>query len=227
MSTDSNVCSAEHMLARAEYTFALAARLRDDGCAIEIVDLGGGIGAPLGECRGHRPRRVRRRPSAHLDRHPSVAVILELGRYPVAESGAYVVSVAAVKRSAGGTFALVDGGINHLYPPTADARWRSPAGAVRQPRAARARDRRRPLLDADDVLAEAVEYAAPEAGDLLAIPGCGAYGYTHGLHGFCLHPTPAEVLWDGERLHLVRERGDLRTVTAGQHLPEPRAVSVR
>lgn len=215
VSTDSNVCSAEHMLARAEYTFALADRLRDDGCAIEIVDLGGGLGVPFDlEAYGAGLQRL-------ADRRPGVSVILELGRYPVAESGTYVVSVTAVKRSAGGTFALVDGGINHLYRPRL-----TPAGSPPPVLSAGAAPLELvtvagPLPDADDVLAEAVRIPSPAAGDLLAIPGCGAYGYTHGLHGFCLHPTPAEVLWDGERLHLARERGDPLTVTAGQHLPAP------
>jgi hypothetical protein len=83
-----------------------------------------------------------------------------------------------------------------------------------------------PLLDADDVLAHGVRMASPTVGDLLAIPCCGAYGYGHGLQGFCLHATPAEAIWDGVGLHLARERGDARAVTAGQHLPETAAVAV-
>lgn len=224
VSTDSNVCSAERLLERARYTFALAARLRDEGCAIEVVDLGGGLGVP------HAPSVAAVDLDAYgaglqhiVDRHPEVSVILELGRYPVGECGTYLVSVVAVKRSAGGTFALVDGGTNHLYRPRLTPAGSPPPvlsdGAAALERVTVAG----PLLDADDLLAEAVWVAAPEAGDLLAIPGCGAYGYAHGLHGFCLHATPAEVIWDGARLHLARERGDPLAVTAGQHLPEPRA----
>ncbi len=221
VSTGSNVCRTAHLLERAEYTFGLAARLRDDGCAIDVVDLGGGFGVPYAphgatvdvHAYGAGLRRI-------ADRHPGVSVILELGRYPVAESGTYIVSVVAVKRSADVTFAIVDGGINHLYRPRLTPAGRPPpvlAAGVAAPEVVTIAG---PLLDADDLLAEAVRIPGPEVGDLLAIPGCGAYGYSHGLHGFCLHATPAEVIWDGARLHLVRERGEPLTVTAGQHLPQ-------
>jgi diaminopimelate decarboxylase len=220
VSTDSNVCSAAHLLERGEYTFALAARLRDEGCPIEVVDLGGGIGAPHSAsgaaidieayCGGLQ--RI-------VDRHPGVSVIIEPGRYPVAESGTYLVSVVAVKRSAGATFALVDGGINHLNRPRLTPAGSPPPVLSASDAALELVTVAGPLLDADDVLAEAVRIPYPAAGDLLAVPGCGAYGFSHGLHGFCLHATPAEVVWDGVRLHLVRERGEPLTVTAGQHLP--------
>ena len=229
VSTDSNVCDPGRLLERAEYAFGLVAQLAADGLDVEVVDLGGGLGVPhrAGDdaldvnAYGAGLRRL-------AGRHARVSTILELGRYPVAESGAYVVSVVAVKRSRGGTFVLVDGGINHLYrprltppdrPPPLLSPGRAPVERVTVGG---------PLLDAGDLLAEDVLLPRPEAGDLLAIPACGAYGYSHGLHGFCLHPTPAEVVWDGRRLHLVRERGDPRAVTAGQQLlheaPEPVAV---
>lgn len=227
VSTDSNVCRASHLLERAEYTFGLAARLRDDGCAIDVVDLGGGVGVPRSpdgdgdgfdvEAYGAGLRRI-------LDRHPGVRVILELGRYPVAESGTYVVSVVAVKRSAGVTFALVDGGINHLYRPRLAPAGQAPPVLAAGAAAPELVTVAGPLLDADDLLAEAVRIPRPEVGDLLAIPGCGAYGFSHGLHGFCLRATPAEVLWDGVRSHLVRERGEARAVIVGQHLPRRHAA---
>jgi diaminopimelate decarboxylase len=220
VSTESNVRSADRLLERAEYACALVAPLAADGFDVEVVDLGGGLGVP--QRAGDAALDVRaygaglRRLTA---RHPRLSLILELGRYPVAESGSYLVSVVAVKRSRGATFVLVDGGINHLYRPRLAPPDRPPP--VLSP--SRAPVERvtigGPLLDADDLLAQDVLLPRPRAGDLLAIPACGAYGYNHGLQGFCLHATPAEVAWDGRRLHLVRERGDPVRVTEGQHLP--------
>ena len=234
VSTESNVCSADRLLERAEYACALVAPLAADGFDVEVVDLGGGLGVP--HRVGDTPLNVRaygaglRRLTA---RHPQLSLILELGRYPVAESGTYLVSVVAVKRSRGATFVLVDGGINHLYRPRLTPPDRPPPVLSPSRAPAERVTVGGPLLDAADLLAEDVLLPRPQAGDLLAIPACGAYGFSHGLHGFCLHPTPAEVVWDGRRLHLVRERGDPRGVTAGQQLlPEtlheaPEAVAVR
>jgi diaminopimelate decarboxylase len=74
-----------------------------------------------------------------------------------------------------------------------------------------------PLLDSEDVLAEGVDLPDVSPGDLLAFPTCGAYGFNHGLQGFCLHPNAAEVVWDGHQLHLVRERSDTARITDGQY----------
>jgi diaminopimelate decarboxylase len=217
VSTESNVRSAERLLERARYAFALAARLRDDRCPIDVVDLGGGLGASVDlDAYGTGLRRL-------LEHHRGLTAILEPGRYPVAESGAYVMSVVAVKRSAGRTFALVDGGINHLYRPRLTPAGSPPPVRSSSGAAPALTTVAGPLLDGDDLLAVDVACASPAVGDLLAIPHCGAYGYAHGLHAFCLHPTPAEALWDGERLHLIRERADPLTVTAGQYLLEHRA----
>ncbi len=228
--TESNVSEAEPLLARARWALALAETLRHEGVDIGVVDLGGGFGVPArsGEAEfdldGYAAG-VRELAAAH----PHISLILELGRYPVGGCGTYLVSVSEVKRARDSSFVLVDGGINHLYRPRLTPREQPPtvlssARAPLEPVTVAG-----PLLDPEDVLAENVQLPRPRRGDLLAIVGCGGYGFGHGLHGFCLHPTAAEVAWDGERIHLIRERGDPREVTLGQRMlgEEPTSRMVR
>lgn len=217
VSTESDVRSADRLLARAAHALALAARLRADGTPVDTVDLGGGLGVP------QRPGEAALDLDAYgaglqrlMANHAPVSLQLEPGRYPVAESGAYVVSVVGVKRSSGATFALVDGGVHHLYRPRLTPRERPPTVLAQRGGPPERVTVAGPLLDDADVLAHDVVLPRPRPGDLLVIPACGAYGFGHGLQGFCLHPTPAEVVWDGVGLHLVRERGDPLAATAGQ-----------
>ncbi len=45
--------------------------------------------------------------------HPGARLIVELGRFLVAEAGIYVCRVVDIKRSRGETFAITDGGLHH------------------------------------------------------------------------------------------------------------------
>ena len=100
-------------------TFELAYRLAGDAPGpLEMLNIGGGFGIPyfpgeqrldlapvadnlaqrLGECRG---------------RLGGVEVVIELGRYLVAEAGVYVCRVVDRKVSRGVTYLVTDGGLHH------------------------------------------------------------------------------------------------------------------
>src|SRR5690606_30669450 len=57
-----------------------------------------------------------------------------------------------------------------------------------------------------------------EAGDLLAIMSAGAYGMTMASN-YNTRPRPAEVLVDGDRLHLVRRRETASELFALESIP--------
>ena len=58
-------------------------------------------------------------------------------------------------------------------------------------------------------------------GDLLAISGAGAYGFTMSSN-YNSRPRAAEVMVDGDKVHLVRERECFVDIIRGEHrLPEP------
>ena len=57
-------------------------------------------------------------------------------------------------------------------------------------------------------------------GDLLALSGAGAYGFTMSSN-YNSRPRAAEVMVDGESVHLVRERETLTDIMRGEHrLPD-------
>lgn len=137
---------------------------------------------------------------------------VELGRYLTAEAGVYLTRVLHTKISGGRTHAIVDGGMHHFgaaaglgaviprpYPIVACATPLAPGAdeiAVGGP-----------LCTPADELHSAAALPEIHADDLLAVLLAGAYGLTFSPLAFLGHPTPAEILVDGGRDHLVRRRG--------------------
>jgi diaminopimelate decarboxylase len=62
------------------------------------------------------------------------------------------------------------------------------------------------------------------AGDILAVLSAGAYGMTMSSN-YNTRPRAAEVLLDGDHVHLIREREDVRALFAGEHLLPPDAAT--
>lgn len=205
--SESNILSADTLARYHVDTVAIAQCLRDRGFPIDIVDFGGGIGVPYRSAE--RPFDLDRYASTMDERalNHDFQFILELGRYLVAECGTYLTRVLDIKQSYGQTIVIVDGGVNHLFRPRllhANALLevidkREPPSQVVSIHG--------PLPSPEDCLVNRVALPPLDVGDLLAIRNCGAYGLSHGLLGFVSHPSPAEVVVDGDRHRLARERG--------------------
>lgn len=197
---------AESICEAQQKSYELALRLAADAPApARFLNLGGGFGIPyfpgeqrldlaaIGENLDRLVQRVRRdMPDAHL--------VIELGRYLVGEAGIYVAKVVDRKVSRGQVFLVVDGGLNHHlsasgnfgqvirknYPVTIGNRMatdqRETASVVG------------PLCTPLDLLADRMELAVAQPGDLVVIFQSGAYGASASPHGFLGHPAAVEVL---------------------------------
>ena len=197
---------AESICEAQQKSYELALRLSAHAPApVRFLNLGGGFGipyfpgenrldlTPIGENLDHLARRAAQEmPDAHL--------VIELGRYLVGEAGIYVASVVDRKVSRGQVFLVVDGGLNHHlsasgnfgqvirknYPVDIGNRMatgqRETASVVG------------PLCTPLDLLADRMELAVAQPGDLVVIFQSGAYGASASPHGFLGHPVPVEVL---------------------------------
>lgn len=131
---------------------------------------------------------------------PGVEVVIELGRYLVGEAGIYVCRVLDRKISRGQVFLVTDGGLHHHlaasgnfgqvlrknYPVLIGNKVR---GAAREVASVVG-----PLCTPLDLLADRMDLASAEEGDLVVILQSGAYGLTASPLGFLSHPYPREVL---------------------------------
>ncbi len=131
---------------------------------------------------------------------PNAEIVIELGRYLVGEAGIYVCRVIDRKVSRGQVFLVTDGGLHHHlaasgnfgqvlrknYPVLIGNRVRGSAREIASVVG--------PLCTPLDLLADRMDLAKAEEGDLVVVLQSGAYGFTASPLGFLSHPAPREIL---------------------------------
>jgi diaminopimelate decarboxylase len=146
-------------------------------------------------------------------------LIIELGRYLVAESGIYLTKIIDIKKSRGKKFVITDGGINQQIRP-AFMKLNHPTKIVNKLNQKNTEivDVVGPLCTPLDVLAKDIALPNPEIGDIIGIFNSGAYGFSMSMLNFHSHPWPAEVLIVDGKVFLIRERGTHEKVMENQIL---------
>ncbi|OQS39565.1 diaminopimelate decarboxylase [Chromobacterium haemolyticum] len=192
------------------------------GHDIEAISAGGGLSIPYrdGDARIDTAHyfdlwdEARRRIAAHLG-HP-VRLEIEPGRFLVAESGALITEVRAVKTMGCRRFVLVDAGFNDLMRPAMygshhDISVLSVDGTEKSGERAPCVVAG-PLCESGDVFTQqegGVVESRPlpdaQVGDLLVFHDAGAYGATMSSN-YNSRPLLAETLIDGSSSRLIRRR---------------------
>ena len=186
----------------------LVGQLRADGHVIDHVDLGGGLGIPYR--LDNDPPPLPDAYAAIVKKHVAslgVTTMFEPGRMIVGNAGILVSEVIYLKEGAAKNFLIVDAAMNDLIRPTLYEAFHDIRPVVQAPAAA-------PRMKVDVVgqVCETGDYLGLDrdlpklkAGDLIAVGTAGAYGAVQaGTYNTRL--LVPEVLVDGDRFHVVRER---------------------
>lgn len=204
--TGSQNLRADFIVEAHDRTFDLALRLATDApLPVRLLNIGGGFGIPY--FPGDLPldltpiaaNLTRWLPTIE-ERLPGTRVVLELGRYLVGEAGIYVAEVVDRKVSRGQIFLITNGGLHHHlaasgnfgqvirknYPVVVGNRV---VGTEREVVTVVG-----PLCTPLDILADRMELAKADIGDLIVVFQSGAYGLTASPTAFLGHPPCAEVL---------------------------------
>lgn len=190
--------------------------LKASGIAIEHLDLGGGLGIRYTDevvpspkaLLDHVFERLAARGYGHLH------LVLEPGRSLVGNAGVLLTTVHYLKHAQARNFAIVDAAMNDLLRPSLYTAWHG-LRAVR-PRSGEARmyDVVGPVCESGDWLAKERELCVQQ-GDVLALESAGAYGMTMASN-YNSRPRPAEVIVDGEKYYVVRQRESIADVMRGE-----------
>ena len=201
------------------YLAELVTVLRNDGHAIERLDLGGGLGIRY---REEDPPT----PSAYAGLVKELLgdlgcqLILEPGRFLVADAGVLLSRVIEVKYSEDRRFVIVDAAMNDLLRPALYDAWHPIDPVCKPPSNVERRTVEivGPICESGDTLghARAMSYLAP--GDLIAIGATGAYGAVMSSSYNTRAPAP-EVMVNGDEFAVVRPRVDLDTMIGQDKLP--------
>ena len=186
-------------------------QLAADNIAIHHLDIGGGIGI---DYEGDQPVAVGdylQRLFARIDawratryQGKPIKVLFEPGRSIVGNAGVLLTEVQYLKDGAAKNFAVVDAAMNDLVRPAMYQAWHGVQPVTPRATSATTYDVVGPVCESGDWLARSRALSI-EAGDLLAIMSAGAYGMTMASN-YNTRGRAAEILVDGETVHLVRRR---------------------
>jgi diaminopimelate decarboxylase len=188
----------------------LVRQLRADGHAIELIDVGGGVGIAYEQREVNFSEHATRYARAVTDplRGLNVHLLLEPGRAIVGPAGVLLTSVLYRKRNDGKKFLVVDAAMNDLMRPALYGAyheivpvWQKLDGG--QPK--EMVDVVGPVCESGDFLGRDRNLPPVEEGDLLAVLDVGAYGMALASN-YNTRPKPAEVLVTGKSAKLIRRR---------------------
>jgi diaminopimelate decarboxylase len=199
----------------ADRVLALVDALAAEGIALDHIDLGGGVGIryhdetpPDLAAYGHTlaARFAGRREK----------LLLEPGRSLVGNAGLLLTRVEYLKPGADKNFAIVDAAMNDLMRPALYEAYHQIVAVNERQAPAQRYDIVGPICETGDFLGFARDLAIDE-GDLLALLSAGAYGMSMASN-YNSRPRAAEVLIDGNEIHLIRERETQSGLMAGERL---------
>jgi len=194
---------------------ALIDRLALRGIHIEHLDLGGGLGVRYKDetppLAGDYIAAVRERIAGR-----SLALVFEPGRSIVANAGVLLTRVEYLKHTGHKDFAIIDAAMNDLIRPALYQAWMDVLPVIPRQGEKRTYDLVGPICETGDFIARSRELVLEE-GDLLAVCSAGAYGFVM-TSNYNTRGRAAEVLVDGQQMHLVRRRETLAELYAGESL---------
>lgn len=199
---------------------------------LEFIDFGGGLGVPYKpddqpldvEALGSRASQLMR--DFCKDYGRPLRMIIEPGRYLVAECGTLYTSVTAIKTNPGyddqppRTFVGCDTGFNHLLRPCLYDSYHPIGNATRPVAEPSVVDVVGNICESGDVFARQRAVPTPRVGDILAFGCAGAYGMSM-ASTYNLRPLPPELVVDGDEITVVRRRRRLDELLDDWVWPEP------
>jgi diaminopimelate decarboxylase len=148
-----------------------------------------------------------------------VTILCEPGRSIVGNAGVLLTRVLYLKQGEIKQFVVVDAAFNDLVRPALygshhdlrPVRRRADAGTVTA-------DVVGPICETGDFLARDRDLQDPRPGDILAVMSAGAYGFSMSST-YNSRPRAAEVLVDGDRFDVIRDRDVLEDLWRGERIP--------
>jgi len=143
-------------------------------------------------------------------------VHMEPGRILVGNAGILLARVVYVKTSGTKRFVICDAAMNDLIRPSLYQAYHRVEPVKPRPGAIAPIDLVGPVCESGDFLAKDRDFPPVEPGDLVAVRSAGAYGFVMASN-YNARPRAAEVLVDGGRYAIVRERETLDDLVRGEH----------
>jgi diaminopimelate decarboxylase len=188
------------------------------GIHIHHVDVGGGLGITYTD---EQPPAASTLVSQIVQRlhargHGHRELLFEPGRSLVGNAGVLVTEVLVLKPGEVKNFCIVDAAMNDLIRPALYQAWMAIEPCVQRDAAPQVWDVVGPICESGDWLGRDRSLAL-KPGDMLAVLSAGAYAMSMASN-YNTRPRAAEVMVDGDAVHLIRQREDVPALFANERL---------
>ncbi|MEZ9916843.1 diaminopimelate decarboxylase [Vibrio breoganii] len=184
--------------------------LKAQGINIKHLDVGGGLGVVYRDEMPPQPSDYAKALLARLHNHPNIELIFEPGRAIAANAGVLLTKVEFLKHTEHKNFAIIDAAMNDLMRPALYQAWQDIVPLLSREGEPTTYDLVGPVCETGDFLGKDRNLVL-EQGDLLAVRSAGAYGFTMSSN-YNSRPRVAEVMVDGDTLHLIRQRESVESL---------------
>ncbi|HUK56529.1 MAG TPA: diaminopimelate decarboxylase [Nitrospiria bacterium] len=197
---------------------ALVEELKRIGIQIRYVNIGGGLGITYDHETPPQPKDLARA-IGPLVKDLKCVLIMEPGRALVGNAGILVTKVLYTKEGDGKKFVIVDAAMNDLIRPSLYGAFHQIQPVTLRGRNSITADVVGPICESADFLAKGreMEECLPE--EYLAVMSAGAYGFAMASN-YNARPRTPEILVNGDRYHIVRERETHADLIKGEHIPD-------
>ncbi|MAQ17752.1 MAG: diaminopimelate decarboxylase [Sandaracinus sp.] len=196
-----------------------ALQCRELGAPIRSLDVGGGWPLTYGNEKAPYPADAAFGAAIAEGLEAAGArdfdLITEPGRALVGDAGALLTSVLAIKDQGGKRFVILDGAMTELIRPSLYQAYHAIVPVVAPEGPTRETDLVGPVCESGDFFARSRPFPEVREGDLVAVLGAGAYGREM-ASSYNARPRAAEVLCEAGSASLVRRRGDVESLWAGE-----------
>ncbi|MCK4463153.1 MAG: diaminopimelate decarboxylase, partial [Candidatus Omnitrophica bacterium] len=203
------------------------------GISIEWLNIGGGLGIVYSDEKPQTAAQFAKKILPYF-KGRRFKLILEPGRFIAGNSGILVTQVLYIKDNPSGKrFAIVDAGMNDLIRPALYGAYheilpvkrctiydiRNTTEGSPELRRGTKYDIVGPICESGDFLAQNRKLPGLKSGDLLAVMGAGAYGFTMASN-YNSRPRTAEIMVVKGKAHIVKKAETYGDLVRGEIIPK-------
>ncbi|MBT0586847.1 diaminopimelate decarboxylase [Alteromonas oceanisediminis] len=190
--------------------------LAELGIVIKHLDVGGGLGVKYRDEQPPHPDAYAQAMAEKMVGREDLLLILEPGRAISANAGILVTQVEFIKHGEEKNFAIVDAAMNDLLRPALYSAYQDIVPVSMNSEASELMyDVVGPVCETGDFLGKE-RLLRINQGDYLAVRSAGAYGFVMASN-YNSRCRPAEIMVDGDNVHVVREREKQKDLWKGEY----------
>lgn len=193
------------------------------GFKLKYLDCGGGFGVKYfpndKELDLEELKILNKELLLELKDIPDTQLIFESGRFLLANAGIFVTSIKYIKESKGKKYYICDGGMNCFSSAAFLGRFvrnNFPIYSITNSVETEEVNVTGPLCTPTDLIGQNIIINKAEINDIIIIDKAGAYGLTYSPILFLSHNSPREIIVDGDKEYILREKSSFEDLVKNQ-----------